>query len=734
MGTPDEELKRRAMCSGSRLGHRYPSAVELKDRLTVNGQLLDHNAIAAGLHSALNMWYNQIPHHCTGAPGFRRGVAWRGVPQWQCWRVPKWHVMADKVASSAPKLRRDVEFLMCGDSISRPENMSRNPGSFPADCEKPRAEIYRSTTDYILRGSRAYMRLRYGITWHGTIKKIRYSRSGHLGYVGFRQWKYVPSKRAQTSDPTVEKLTGRRARRYRLHTPCSNVRGRLNWADLSQKFNIASKFRKADFGGQSRKYVPEWQKPERKHEQEPKVTAENKCSGVGARTKLEAGGTFSELKTVGTEKGNDLKVPGTCAELAGGAGAQAQVGRCTGISGPLHCRVEDLKLTGKKASERPSKILDRNRDFLEWRLTHWFFDRGFGTYMLGPADTDVFVRDTMLTTRQLVELETLKNVMQDSSSSARPLKNAHRPLHTDTAGEYLLRVNEQGMEEVRGNICNRLCEGSLVDSLNGGREAFSAAWECLEGMRASLMMVQSLGHADTATAVTARHGVTQLFPGAPTSVIVAAALVCLYYYTQITVHRRSLSTNANRDPGEQPARERALKICTEAARACIRVADAHRRRKSAPPLIFSQVGAPTPFVGHDPTVGPAEVQTCIDAQVSRENMAIHPLLNVCMPLTPNVVIVLITILSEVLERLLTLDHSTTEGLNTQMAGADLGHFLVPGIDELNLENPLTRSWLGLGGEAGGPPLPPVFMGDGHRVFAVAWRAAVAVLACPDVAR
>ncbi|KAJ7029884.1 hypothetical protein C8F04DRAFT_1187239 [Mycena alexandri] len=25
------------------------------------------------------------------APVFRRGVAWRGVPQWQCWRVPTWH-------------------------------------------------------------------------------------------------------------------------------------------------------------------------------------------------------------------------------------------------------------------------------------------------------------------------------------------------------------------------------------------------------------------------------------------------------------------------------------------------------------------------------------------------------------------------------------------------------------------------------------------------------------------
>ncbi|KAJ7724391.1 fungal-specific transcription factor domain-containing protein, partial [Mycena metata] len=39
----------------------------------------------------------------------------------------------------------------------------------------------------------------------------------------------------------------------------------------------------------------------------------------------------------------------------------------------------------------------------------------------------------------------------------------------------------------------------------------------------------------------------------------AAALACLYYYTQITVHRRPLSANANRDPGEQSARERALR-------------------------------------------------------------------------------------------------------------------------------------------------------------------------------
>ncbi|KAJ7769001.1 hypothetical protein B0H16DRAFT_1452924 [Mycena metata] len=29
--------------------------------------------------------------HADRAPGFRRGVAWCGVPQWQCWRVPTWH-------------------------------------------------------------------------------------------------------------------------------------------------------------------------------------------------------------------------------------------------------------------------------------------------------------------------------------------------------------------------------------------------------------------------------------------------------------------------------------------------------------------------------------------------------------------------------------------------------------------------------------------------------------------
>ncbi|KAJ7753203.1 hypothetical protein B0H16DRAFT_1459507 [Mycena metata] len=56
-------------------------------------------------------------------------------------------------------------------------------------------------------------------------------------------------------------------------------------------------------------------------------------------------------------------------------------------------------------------------------------------------------------------------------------------------GEYLLRVNEQGME-VRRNIVTGCARG------NSGRR-------CL-----------TLGHANTATAATARHGVTRLFPGA----------------------------------------------------------------------------------------------------------------------------------------------------------------------------------------------------------------------------
>ncbi|KAJ7714548.1 hypothetical protein B0H16DRAFT_1807815 [Mycena metata] len=45
--------------------------------------VLDVNAVFAHVVHAL--------FRLRGAPVFRRGVAWRGVPQWQCWRVPTWH-------------------------------------------------------------------------------------------------------------------------------------------------------------------------------------------------------------------------------------------------------------------------------------------------------------------------------------------------------------------------------------------------------------------------------------------------------------------------------------------------------------------------------------------------------------------------------------------------------------------------------------------------------------------
>ncbi|KAJ6566112.1 fungal-specific transcription factor domain-containing protein [Mycena capillaripes] len=60
----------------------------------------------------------------------------------------------------------------------------------------------------------------------------------------------------------------------------------------------------------------------------------------------------------------------------------------------------------------------------------------------------------------------------------------------------------------------------------------------------------------------------------------AAALACLYHCTRILIHRPTI-TSAPLDP-------RALDICTRSAYACIRITDAHRRRKPAQPLVFSQ--------------------------------------------------------------------------------------------------------------------------------------------------
>ncbi|KAJ7906448.1 fungal-specific transcription factor domain-containing protein [Mycena leptocephala] len=64
----------------------------------------------------------------------------------------------------------------------------------------------------------------------------------------------------------------------------------------------------------------------------------------------------------------------------------------------------------------------------------------------------------------------------------------------------------------------------------------------------------------------------------------SAVLHCLYYYTRILIHRPfipGVSSMVQSDP-------QALGICAAAARACILVADTHRRRRPDNPLLFSQ--------------------------------------------------------------------------------------------------------------------------------------------------
>ncbi|KAJ7905871.1 fungal-specific transcription factor domain-containing protein [Mycena leptocephala] len=64
----------------------------------------------------------------------------------------------------------------------------------------------------------------------------------------------------------------------------------------------------------------------------------------------------------------------------------------------------------------------------------------------------------------------------------------------------------------------------------------------------------------------------------------SAALHCFFYYTRILIHRPFI-------PAVRLTKQlelHALRSCTEAARACINVADIHRRRQPANPLIFSQ--------------------------------------------------------------------------------------------------------------------------------------------------
>ncbi|KAJ7915216.1 fungal-specific transcription factor domain-containing protein [Mycena leptocephala] len=65
----------------------------------------------------------------------------------------------------------------------------------------------------------------------------------------------------------------------------------------------------------------------------------------------------------------------------------------------------------------------------------------------------------------------------------------------------------------------------------------------------------------------------------------SAVLHCLYYYTRMLIHRPfipGVSSMVQSDP-------QALGICAAAARACILVADTHRRRRPDNPLLFSQV-------------------------------------------------------------------------------------------------------------------------------------------------
>ncbi|KAJ7915228.1 fungal-specific transcription factor domain-containing protein [Mycena leptocephala] len=64
----------------------------------------------------------------------------------------------------------------------------------------------------------------------------------------------------------------------------------------------------------------------------------------------------------------------------------------------------------------------------------------------------------------------------------------------------------------------------------------------------------------------------------------SAVLHCLYYYTRMLIHRPfipGVSSMVQSDP-------QALGICAAAARACILVADTHRRRRPDNPLLFSQ--------------------------------------------------------------------------------------------------------------------------------------------------
>ncbi|KAF8153684.1 hypothetical protein K438DRAFT_1778034 [Mycena galopus ATCC 62051] len=63
----------------------------------------------------------------------------------------------------------------------------------------------------------------------------------------------------------------------------------------------------------------------------------------------------------------------------------------------------------------------------------------------------------------------------------------------------------------------------------------------------------------------------------------SATFACLYYHARILIHRSPLS-RVPIVPLDAPAR----KICTEAARACIHIADAHRRCRPDHPLLFSQ--------------------------------------------------------------------------------------------------------------------------------------------------
>ncbi|KAJ7358414.1 fungal-specific transcription factor domain-containing protein [Mycena albidolilacea] len=102
----------------------------------------------------------------------------------------------------------------------------------------------------------------------------------------------------------------------------------------------------------------------------------------------------------------------------------------------------------------------------------------------------------------------------------------------------------------------------------------------------------------------------------------AASLACFYHFTRILIHRHKLSS-VPIAPLDPPTRT----ICMRAARACIRIADAHRRARPEHPLMFSQGPMFTAGVmltlnlvdnGEDAALDLALLQTAIDVLESQK--------------------------------------------------------------------------------------------------------------------